>query len=81
MLKLEDVGMCRTAGASGPRVLTGRHSIWRLLDINRYMFLNMSINSQIFSVSLKFSFKTTAAINETLHIQTTFSLVKTSLPT
>lgn len=34
-----------------------------------YMFLNMSINSQIFIVSLKFSFKTntTAAINETSH--------------
>lgn len=83
MLRLEDVGMCRTVGASGPRVLTGRHSVCRLLDINQYMFLNMSINSQIFSVSLKFSFKrnTTAAVNETRHIQTTFSLVNASSPT
>lgn len=34
MLRLEDVGMCRTVVlSSGPRVLTGRHSICRLLDI------------------------------------------------
>lgn len=29
MLRLEDVGMCRTVGASGPRVRIGRHSVCR----------------------------------------------------